>query len=157
MNALRIDTTKTRAVIFDMNGTMVTGSYDTFKAVEGLTDFLHLLRSHNVLLALATRAYKPEVDTVLSSLGIEGVFDAVATGEEIDFPKPHPQIYQRLLKQLELPASQALVFEDTPSGIHAAQAAGISVVGITTNYPAEILQKSGVVACLTNFRPVFVI
>ena len=44
--------------------------------------------------------------------------------------KPHPDLYLIVLNELGIRADEALVFEDSPNGVKAAHAAGISVVAV---------------------------
>ena len=46
--------------------------------------------------------------------------------------KPNPQVYQQVLGDMGLPASQCLAFEDSANGLRAATAAGLRTV-ITPN------------------------
>jgi len=155
MDAIRIDTSRTKAVIFDMNGTMVVGeSASNLQEVAGLRRLVHLLGSHGVLLAIATRASRAECEQVLRQIELEEKFKLLLTTEDVRHPKPHPEIYQLALKKLAISAEEALVFEDTPSGIMAAKTAGIPVVGIIGFYEANQLMESGALACLSDFRPI---
>ena len=51
-------------------------------------------------------------------------FDAVVTGEQVVKGKPAPDIFLLAAERLGLPPSECVVFEDAPSGILAAKAAG---------------------------------
>jgi HAD superfamily hydrolase (TIGR01509 family) len=58
------------------------------------------------------------------------LFDTLVLREHYDKGKPAPDAYRAALTHLNLPADAALVVEDSPRGIAAAQAAGIRVVAI---------------------------
>ncbi len=44
--------------------------------------------------------------------------------------KPRPDLYQQATAQLGLPAEQVLAFEDSPSGVQAAKAAGLRCIAV---------------------------
>jgi beta-phosphoglucomutase len=49
-------------------------------------------------------------------------------------PKPHPDVYLKAAKLLGVDAANCVVFEDSHSGIQAARAAGMRVVGVRTTH-----------------------
>ena len=49
-------------------------------------------------------------------------------------PKPHPDIYLRAAELLETEPANCVVFEDSHSGVAAAVAAGMRVIGLRTTY-----------------------
>ena len=66
---------------------------------------------------------------ILEQLGISKFFRHVFISSEIGADKPDPEIYQRALKFLDLPANQALHVGDDPErDWKAASAAGLSIV-----------------------------
>lgn len=50
--------------------------------------------------------------------------------EDVDRGKPHPQPYRALLRMLGMSPQRCLVFEDSPTGIEAAIAAGCDCIGV---------------------------
>ncbi len=52
--------------------------------------------------------------------------------------KPHPDIYQRVLSQLQIQPHEALVFEDSPNGITAAKAAGIFCIVVPNPLTSQL-------------------
>jgi beta-phosphoglucomutase-like phosphatase (HAD superfamily) len=44
---------------------------------------------------------------------------------------------------LQVPAASCLVVEDAVAGVEAALAAGCRAMGLTTAFPAEVLQQAG--------------
>ena len=78
----------------------------------------------------------------LSAIGAEeSLFDHLVTGTDIKNPKPDPEIYLTGAASLGLAPSECIVVEDAPSGIRAAHAAGIEVIGLSTSFSADYLRE----------------
>ncbi len=78
--------------------------------------------------ALVTTSSRSAVTALLGSQG-EGLASAFAfwiCGEDVAAKKPSPEGYQQALDRLNLPASRALALEDSPQGLKAARAAGLT-------------------------------
>jgi HAD superfamily hydrolase (TIGR01509 family) len=58
------------------------------------------------------------------------LFESVVTADDVARRKPDPEMYELTLKSLNLAPEDVLVFEDSPAGVAAAQAAGCPVVMI---------------------------
>jgi mannitol-1-/sugar-/sorbitol-6-phosphatase len=79
--------------------------------------------------------------TRLQAVGLS-VPSTMITASDITRGKPDPQPYLAGAAALGFDASTCLVFEDAPSGILAAQAAGAKVIGIPTTYPQDELSAA---------------
>jgi beta-phosphoglucomutase family hydrolase len=108
------------------------GSRIAESLVPGLRAFLDLYRG--APLAVATNAEKENVDFVLERAGLRSYFQVVVDGHQVSQPKPHPEIYLRAASLLEIRPSDCIVLEDSHTGVAAAQAAGMRVIGIGTTY-----------------------
>lgn len=95
---------------------------------------LHIARASGCRTALATSSYTEEAHRVLSALGLEGEFDAVVGLDQVQQGKPDPEIYLTAAARLAVPPSECLVIEDSPPGVEAALAAGMSVVAVATPF-----------------------
>jgi HAD superfamily hydrolase (TIGR01509 family) len=94
-----------------------------------------------VPMAIATTTSAANVDALLGAhlgAGWRARFAAVVCAEQAPLKKPHPQVYLRALRELAVPAADALAIEDSPAGIAAARAAGIAVVVARSFYFAAI-------------------
>ena len=98
--------------------------------VPGLLDFLHENRLRPM--AVASNAEPANVDFVLDEADLRQYFQVVVNGHQVEYPKPHPEIYLRTAELLGVSPAQCVVFEDSPSGIHAAKAAGTRIVSVRT-------------------------
>ncbi len=98
--------------------------------MEGCVEVLHALHSR-YLIALATSSSPQNVEAFLLKSGCGSLFKSILTGNDVKAAKPSPEIYLTALQALGIPPEDALVIEDAPNGVQAAQGAGISVVGIT--------------------------
>ncbi|HEX5437110.1 MAG TPA: HAD family phosphatase [Gemmatimonadaceae bacterium] len=95
---------------------------------------------------IATMSHAEQAVAVLEILGIRRELDAVVTREEVERPKPDPQIYLVLAERLELPGAACLVIEDSLPGIRAALAAGMTCVAATTELTRDSVHASGVLS-----------
>ena len=110
---------------------MIGGRIEAF-LVPGLRTFLDIFRG--TPMAVATNAEPENVNFVLDRAGLRPYFSAVVDGHQVSRPKPSPDIYQRAAALLEIAAPNCIVLEDSHTGIAAARAAGMRVIGIRTTY-----------------------
>lgn len=94
------------------------------------SDFLFRLKKHDFKLALVSSAKSWMIGTILEKFSLEKLFDVVISAEDVMHHKPDPEAYLLCLSKLSLKPEDALVFEDSESGIQAATAAGIQVISI---------------------------
>jgi HAD superfamily hydrolase (TIGR01509 family) len=82
--------------------------------------------------AIVTGSTREELEMVMGAIGLtEQPFAAVLCDEDCARGKPDPEGYLRALERLQVPAGEALVFEDSRPGIAAARMAGITVAFIS--------------------------
>ncbi|MBD2566497.1 beta-phosphoglucomutase [Anabaena lutea FACHB-196] len=96
--------------------------------LPGVVPLLDELRQAGIKIALGSASKNARV--VIERLGIADKFDAVADGYSVQEPKPAPDLFLYAAKQLGIPPSQCVVFEDAAAGIQAAKAAGMWAVGL---------------------------
>jgi len=80
-------------------------------------------------LALATSASRATMTLFLRRLSEPDVFAATICGEDVRRGKPAPDIFIEAARRLGLAAGACVVVEDSRSGIRAALAAGMGVIG----------------------------
>ncbi len=100
--------------------------------VPGVRDFLK--RHRHQPIGLATNAEAPNVDFVLDTARLRPYFRVVVDGHQVPIPKPHPDIYLMAAERLGTAPRDCVVFEDSFTGIDAARAAGMVVVGVLTTH-----------------------
>ena len=100
------------------------------KLVPGVAEFL---RAHSgTPSAVATNAEPANVELVLELTGIREHFSVIVDAHQVKRPKPAPDIYHKTASLLNADCRDCIVFEDSATGIQAARAAGMRVVGVTT-------------------------
>jgi len=97
------------------------------KAVQPVLDFAKSIHG-TAPMAIASGGHHELVDATLAALGVAGLFDAVVCAEDYAHGKPAPDPFLEAAKRLGVPASDCVVFEDSPTGIEAAEAAGMAHV-----------------------------
>ena len=106
---------------------------------------LRIARANGCRTGLATMSYRTEVLRVLRALDIERLLDIALTREDVQVPKPDPEIYLLASRRLEVSPTDCLVVEDSPNGVRAAVAAGMNVVAFATPFTKKALHDSQVV------------
>jgi HAD superfamily hydrolase (TIGR01509 family) len=88
------------------------------------------------MLAVASTSAEPAVRAVLErSVGpAHAAKFAVFAGDIVPAKKPAPDIYELALRELQVPASEAIVVEDSANGLRAAAAAGIRTIITVSAY-----------------------
>ncbi len=97
-------------------------------------------RSAGILLGVCTTSQLETFEIlVINALGFEAIswFKAVVSGKDVQKRKPDPEGYVKVLKKLRLTPSEAVVIEDSPTGVQAARAAGIRVIAAPSDLTRE--------------------
>jgi len=124
---------------------MLTGRTEEM-LVPGLRAFLE--RYRDLPMGVGSNAEPENIALVLDETGLRRYFRAVVDGHQVRHPKPHPEIYLRVAELLETDPAKCIVFEDSHSGVAAAVAAGMRVIGISTTDD----NLSGTAITIDNFR-----
>ena len=87
-------------------------------------------------LALASSSNRQLIDVVLASTGLDALFEATVSSEEVQRGKPAPDVFLEAARRLGLDSGRCAAIEDSANGIRAAHAAGMRVVAIPNRrYP----------------------
>ena len=102
---------------------------------------------------LATGSRRHDVESALPVLSggvLNGVFSSIVTSSEVEAPKPHPQTYEEVVKQLKVKPMECWAIEDSPNGIMSAEAAGLRVIGVLGTNQKEDLLRVGAERLVTD-------
>jgi 16S rRNA pseudouridine516 synthase len=104
---------------------------------KGVPEFLALCREKGIRLGIATSNSRLLVENILRAHGLEGVFDCIVTGCEVNKGKPSPDVYLEAAKRCGVMPKNCLVFEDIVPGILAGKAAGMKVCAVHDAFSEE--------------------
>lgn len=93
-------------------------------------------------LAICSGSHRDEINLVLPHLDEEDLgqfFRHIITVDDVTIGKPDPAGYRLAASKLNILPEYCLAIEDSPTGIIAAKAAGMTVLAVTTSYPREKL------------------
>jgi beta-phosphoglucomutase len=122
------------------------------KPLDGLIDVLDWAEKNHLKLALVTNAPVLNATHMLDILGITERFQVKVTIEQVERGKPDPLPYLTALERLGLKAEEAIAFEDSPSGMRAAKAAGLFSFGVLTGLSADEMREVGADLTIETFR-----
>ena len=89
-------------------------------------------------LGLASSSNRELIDLVLELLGVEHLFTATVSSEEVARGKPAPDVYLEAARRLGVDPTRAAAVEDSHNGILSANAAGMRVIAIpNAHFPPD--------------------
>jgi len=119
------------ALIDELNELVVAELEHGVEAMVGATELLHTLRERGTPIGLVSNSPLIFVQRSLQIVGFEDHFDTVVSAHEVAAPKPAPDPYLEACRRLGVEAGPDVVaLEDSPTGVAAARAAGLTVIGI---------------------------
>lgn len=122
-----------------------------YPPIPGALDFIRLLKDNNLPVALVTSSDNKKVQSVISRLKLESVFNSIVTANRISEGKPNPECFLLAAQDLKKNPHDCIVFEDSFAGIEAAHSANMKIIALSTTNPTHLLQeKSNIV--IPNFN-----
>ena len=88
-----------------------------------------------VPVALGSSSSRRLVVSVLDAVGLSSRFGVVVTGDDVEHPKPAPDIFVKCARELGVMPARCLVLEDSLAGVRAGRAAGMRVIAVPEGDP----------------------
>jgi HAD superfamily hydrolase (TIGR01509 family) len=118
-------------LIEELNVLVVAELEHGVEAMVGARDLLEALRERGTPIGLVSNSPLVFVERSLQLAGFEGHFDVVLSAHEVAAPKPAPDPYLEACRRLGVePGPSVVALEDSPTGVAAARAAGLTVIGV---------------------------
>lgn len=112
---------------------------DQLVPYPGVIECIRDLAKQNVALALVTGSLRAEAEVTLKAFNLISLFLAVVAAEDITQSKPSPEGYLKGAKALGIDPADCIIIEDAPSGVLAAENAGIRCVAVTNTHTKDEL------------------
>jgi HAD superfamily hydrolase (TIGR01509 family) len=113
--------------------------------MPGALELIAALRERGVPLGLATNSGREFATRALRGAGLLDSFDAVVSAEDVERPKPAPDVYLAAAAALGADPADCVALEDSETGVEAALAAGMVVIGVPS-FPGIDLSAAQLVA-----------
>ncbi|MDX6622702.1 MAG: hypothetical protein QOE75_634 [Solirubrobacterales bacterium] len=118
-------------LIEELNELVVAELEHGVEAMIGARELLHALVERGTPIGLVSNSPLIFVRRSLEIVGFVDHFDVVLSAHEVAAPKPAPDPYLEACRRLGVePGPNVVVLEDSPTGVAAAVAAGLTVIGV---------------------------
>lgn len=101
----------------------------TITLIDEVAEFAEALRG-KVPMAIASGGSRMVIEKILQTVGISDWFDEVVTADDVAVGKPEPDVFLHAARLLGVHPAKCLAMDDAPSGILAAERAGMQVIAI---------------------------
>jgi HAD superfamily hydrolase (TIGR01509 family) len=119
------------ALIEELNELVVAELEHGVEAMVGARELLHALKQRGTPIGLVSNSPLAFVRRSLEIVGFHDRFDVVLSAHEVAAPKPSPDPYLEACRRLGVePGPNVVALEDSPTGVAAARAAGLTVIGV---------------------------
>jgi len=110
---------------------------------QGASEALEELKKRGFGLMLVTSTRVGLVNPLLKRTGWGDLLDGAITGDLVVKAKPSPEIYKLAIAKSGTSPDKIVAVEDSPNGVRAAYGAGLCVIGLPIDSPAEELFQAG--------------
>ena len=93
---------------------------------DGVVELIRKAKESGYYVAIGTNNTRPLITSYLEKEGIDDMFDAIVTAYESGKSKPAPDLFLKIADDLGVAPENAIVVEDSLSGVQAANAAGMT-------------------------------
>ena len=131
-------------VAYDWGTSVALGLAQELRAIPGVERVIECVQTAGVPICVASQSPLPRVRLSLCVTRLDRYFgDDVFTASMVERPKPAPDLFLFAAQRMGVDPQDAIVIEDSPSGVLAARAAGMRVYGYAADEDAEALKSAG--------------
>lgn len=112
------------------------------KPIDGVRE---LIAELDCLKAIVSGAARQEVEDIIHKSFDREKFNVVITGDDLEEGKPNPDPFETALERMNLKPQEALVVENAPLGVQAANKAGIECIVTLNNSTLTISDFKGLI------------
>lgn len=113
-------------------------------AVPGVLQVLDTLDGLGLPWCVASNGQRAKVEFTLAHTGLRArAGDRIFTADDVQHPKPAPDLFLLAASRMGADTGRTLVVEDTPTGVRAALAAGMTALGFAAMTPPQVLLEAG--------------
>jgi len=135
----------------ELDGLVVAELEHGVEAMVGARDLLESLKAQGTPIGLVSNSPMPFVLRSLEIVGFGEIFDVLVSGHDVAAPKPAPDPYLEACKRLGVEAGPGVIaLEDSPTGVAAARAAGLTVIGVPSLDGVELVEAHHIAADLRD-------
>lgn len=139
------------ALIEELNELVVAELEHGVEAMVGARELLHELKGRGTPIGLVSNSPLAFVRRSLEIVGFVDRFDVVVSAHEVTAPKPAPDPYLEACRRLGVEAGPAVIaLEDSPTGVAAARAAGLTVIGVPSLEGVELAEAHEIAESLLD-------
>ena len=106
--------------------------------LPGVLELLAEAEQRGLKLAVASSSPHSWVDAHLTRLKLFDRFPHIVCADDVTRTKPSPELFLLALSKLNVRADRAVIFEDSPNGVQAANAAGVPVVAVPNPVTSQL-------------------
>jgi HAD superfamily hydrolase (TIGR01509 family) len=138
-------------LIEELNELVVAELEHGVEAMVGASELLHRLKQRGTPIGLVSNSPLVFVQRSLEIVGFVHHFDVVLSAHEVAAPKPAPDPYLEACRRLGVePGPDVVALEDSPTGVAAARAAGLTVIGVPSLDGIELAEAHAIAESLLD-------
>lgn len=119
--------------------------HEGIKPFPYLRDLLSILKDRGRKVAIVSSTDRAHLEAALSRMGLSGFIDTIISGSDVQNKKPSPEPYLKGLEALSVDKQDAVVIEDSPTGIQSAVNAGIDCIGFEGSEVKQDTEKASII------------
>jgi len=132
---------------FELKSAYLEEMKQHLEVIQGVPELIYNL---SPALAMATNAQRADMEFKLTKLGLTDVFKQRFCVDDVNHPKPAPDLYQLASQSLNIHPKDCLVIEDSLAGIKAGYDAGMTVFAYSQKMDANSQLKAGASQCFNT-------
>ena len=124
--------------VWSLKQRLTARAFDDLSVDNELVSIFRELKNRDLRRAVASNSIRKTVNTAIGALGLGEFVDFYLGNEDVSSPKPHPEIYWRMMMHFETLPEQTLIVEDSPVGRESARRSGARTLEVANRSQLSI-------------------